>query len=275
MLTLASPAKLNLFLQVVGRRSDGYHDLASLFQVIDLSDTLHFAFHDVDELTCTDSTIPTGASNLVVKATDLFRRKTGHRFNLKVHIEKRIPQQAGLGGGSSNAATTFWALNHLFGQPASLQDLQLWSAEIGSDIPFFLSEGTAFCTGRGEVIRPLSPLSHTKVWIVKPKEGLSTPQVFGRLNLATLPKRHAEEVLQQFIAGEPSYFNDLEEAAISIMPELAVLKSRLLASGFHTVLMTGSGSSLFCVGSANPPDMPGTFVRAAHYINRTPHSWYH
>ncbi len=144
MLTLNSPAKVNLFLRILRRRSDGYHDLASLFQAISLYDTIHFALSDHDELTCDKPGIPTDSTNLILKAADLFRRKTGLKFGLKAHLEKRIPHEAGLGGGSSNAATTLWALNQLHGQPASPDELIAWSGEIGSDITFFLSHGTAY-----------------------------------------------------------------------------------------------------------------------------------
>src|ERR1700733_15970617 len=113
MLTLLSPAKLNLFLRIVRRRPDGYHDLASLFQTVSLADTLHFSLSERDQLTCTDPALLTDHTNLVLKAVDLFRKKTGLSFGLKIHLEKHIPYQSGLGGGSSNAATTLWALNQL------------------------------------------------------------------------------------------------------------------------------------------------------------------
>src|SRR5262249_13981075 len=108
MLTLLSPAKINLFLRILGKRPDGYHELASLFQAIDLADTIHFSLSDADHLTCTDPAIPVDRSNLIWKSVNLFRRKTGLNFHLKIHLEKKIPHQAGLGGGSSNAATTLW-----------------------------------------------------------------------------------------------------------------------------------------------------------------------
>lgn len=274
MLTLASPAKVNLFLRIIRKREDGYHELASLFQAIDLCDKLHFQLADTDKLTCSDSTLPTDHTNLVSKAMQLFRRKTGVNVPLSIHLEKNIPQQAGLGGGSSNAATTLWAYNQLVGSPAKETELAEWAAEIGSDISFFLSGGTAYCTGRGEIMRSIAPLEPTNLWIVKPSMGLSTPQVYGRVNTAAFPKRDPKEMLANFLNGQPEYFNDLEEPAFSVLPELENLKQNLVQAGFSTVLMSGSGSSFFCIGHAQPPMLAGLTCYSARFINRSDGSWY-
>ncbi len=116
---LFSPAKLNLFLRVLSKRKDGYHEIASLFQAIDFGDILTFALSDKDKLTSSDPSIPHDRSNLIFQAADQFRRQTGLHFGLEVDLEKKIPTQSGLGGGSSNAATTLWALNELHGRPVS------------------------------------------------------------------------------------------------------------------------------------------------------------
>lgn len=277
MLTLISPAKINLFLHVVGRRNDGYHDLASLFQAVNLCDVLHFVLSDKDEITCTDPSIPTNSSNLISKAANLFRQKTGFSFGLRVHLEKNIPYQAGLGGGSSNAATTLWALNELLGHPVSIHQLAHWSSEIGSDIPFFFSEGSAYCSGRGERVRALPPLSvnpPNPFWIVKPKVGLSTPEVFQRLNLARIQPCDPERCLALCLSDTPSYFNDLEEAAFSVLPDLASLKTLLVDSGLSPVVMTGSGSAFFCFGPVPPPTIPEAQIFPVSFINRTVGSWY-
>lgn len=274
MLTLQSPAKINLFLRVLSRRLDGYHELASLFQTIDLSDTLHLQLAKDDSLVCTDQELPTDDSNLVSKAARLFRAKTGVRHGLSVYLEKKIPIQAGLGGGSSNAATTLWGFNELCGRPATEEQLISWAGEIGSDVAFFLSQGTAFCTGRGEVLRPLPPLNPIYLWIVKPPKGLSTPQIYGRLKADQLQQRDPEEALKTFRTSYPTYFNDLEIPAFEAMPELAELKAQLYASGFRNVLMSGSGSSFFCIGDGVLPTLPGYLSCATQYINRKPNSWY-
>lgn len=276
MLTLFSPAKINLFLRIVGRRADGYHDLASLFQTISLGDTLHFTLADEDRLICTDSSIPTDGSNLILKAAQLFRQKTGLRFGLDVHLEKNIPSQAGLGGGSSNAATTLWALNALHGFPVTVSELQIWSSEIGSDIPFFFSKGTAYCTGRGECVEELSPLPSQKVTIIKPPSGLPTPAVYARFRSLGLPKHFTspQEDLQSFFSPMPLYVNDLEPAAFVEAPPLAELKQNLLASGFTTVLMAGSGSAFFCLGEGDLKPFTNLFHYDGSFIHRENNDWF-
>ena len=151
-LDLFSPAKINVFLRVVRRRDDGYHDLASLFHVIDLGDDMHFSLlpsgTSKDRLSCNVADVPTDESNLVIKALNLFRNKTGASERFDVDLFKRVPHGAGMGGGSGNAATTLWAANELCGRPATSQQLLEWSGDIGSDISVFFSSGAAYCTGR-------------------------------------------------------------------------------------------------------------------------------
>jgi 4-diphosphocytidyl-2-C-methyl-D-erythritol kinase len=151
-LNLFSPAKINIFLRIVRRREDGFHDLASLFHVIDLGDDMTFSLLPVgstsDQLTCNFPDVPTDESNLVIKALNLFRRKTGATERFSVDLFKRVPHGAGMGGGSGNAATTLWAANEMCGRPATAEQLLEWSGEIGSDISVFFSSGAAYCTGR-------------------------------------------------------------------------------------------------------------------------------
>lgn len=257
-----SPAKINLFLKVLGKRPDGYHNLSSLMQTIDLGDSLHFDWKGESGLTCTDPSIPTDASNLVNKAIDLFGRKTGWRNPVKVHLEKRIPAQAGLGGGSSNAATTLWALNEQAGRPAKVEELLAWSAEIGSDIPFFFSEGTALCEGRGELVMPLQGKKCDPFWIVKPAIGLSTASVFQNYK----PSRSS---------SNDKFFNDLEAPAFALKPELLSLKMILLSTSFEKVLMTGSGTAFICMGKKGPlPLLPNVSVYPVRFLNRLPLQWY-
>lgn len=278
MLTLRSPAKINLFLRVVGRYPNGYHSLASVFQAISLFDEIHFSVDttktESDQLSCTDPTLPTDHSNLILKAADLFRRKTGLSFSLRAHLDKRIPHQAGFGGGSGNAATTLWALNQLCGRPASETSLQEWSGEIGSDIPFFFSHGTAFCTGRGEIVEDLPSTQKINLWIVKPAIGLSTPKVFQQVQLDQLMPRDPLHILKEFSLGYPCYFNDLEEAAFLVHPGLRDLKALLLGAGFHTVLLTGSGSGFFCLGDCSPPNMADLWSYPVSFLNRIKNAWY-
>lgn len=274
MKTFFSPAKVNLFLKVVNRRPDGYHNIASLFQTIDLFDELSIALDSQDSLTVSDPSIPCDETNLVLKAVNLFRRKTGLKFGVKANLNKQIPVQAGLGGGSGNAATTLWALNELCHFPATISQLADWSAEIGSDISFFFSQGTAYCTGRGEKVNNLPHPPSKTVWVIKPPQGLSTPEVYRNLNVSHLSSIHPEKDLNAFLDGKAPYFNDLETSAFRLMPALGELKQDLIARGFQTVLMTGSGSAFFCLGSGTPPKDKTLFCREVKFLNRHPDKWY-
>ncbi len=273
MLTLKSPAKINLFLKIVARRNDGFHELASLFQAIDLHDILTFRLSNVDRLKCNCLSIPTDSSNLILKAVDLFRRKTKRSFGLHVDLHKRIPIEAGLGGGSSNAATTLWALNRLLDCRATDKELMTWASEIGSDLSFFFSTGTAYCTGRGENVRSLAPLPPKSLWICKPENGLSTPQVYSQLCLSNLHPHDPLEALDGFISGKPNYFNDLEKPALSLLPELQTFKQDLLDQGFKTVMLSGSGSSFICL-DGEPKEHLGSFACKSSYLNRSLDNWY-
>lgn len=269
-----SPAKLNLFFRVLRKREDGFHEIASLYQAISLGDTLHVELAERDQLTCTDPRLPTDGSNLILKAVDLFRRKTGLPVHAKIHLEKYIPIESGLGGGSSNAATTLWALNELTGQSASLDELIQWSGEIGSDPSFFFSQGTAYCTGRGEIVQPLPSLPEQHLCLAKPSYGLSTPLVYKNCEIDRFPQRDPQGVLDDFLQGNPAYFNDLEIPAFNLIPELAQVKARLLSTGYDHVTMTGSGTAFFCIGSVRQPDLKDLQFYPTKFLSRDVHSWY-
>lgn len=269
--TFYSPAKVNLFLQVVDKRPDGYHNIASLFQTVDVFDTLDFQLSEIDFFTTNDKSLPIDDSNLIVKALHLFRKKTGLKFHISIYLDKIIPQQAGMGGGSSNAATTLWALNELFGRPAQTEELMAWSSELGSDIPFFFSHGTAYCTGRGELVRDLPPLPETTLWIFKPGKGLSTPAVFDKFKLREASKYNPEDLLADFLVGDPNYFNDLEQAALEVLPSLNDFKQKIDQMGFKILCMTGSGTAFLC--ELKDPTAE-TIYPPVHFVNREQGEWY-
>ena len=264
-LSLRSPCKLNLFLRILGRRESGFHDLASLFQAIDLSDNMQFtklqgSGANADELSCSDETLEIDDSNLVIKALNLMREKTGINTYFKVYLDKNIPMQAGLGGGSGNAATAMYAFNALCGYPASNDDLKVWSGDIGSDITFFFSSGTAYCTGRGEIVQPLPPLpdwEKTRVHVFKPDEGLSTGMVFKNLDLdACMAQTAPEKLLKLWTDSAPAtaakgggLVNDLENPAFLCSASLEKLKSDIAESGLFrdAVMMSGSGTSIYAL----------------------------
>lgn len=240
-----SPAKLNLNFQVLYKREDGYHEIASLYQAIDLFDRLFFSLSARDELTCSGIQIPTDHSNLIVQALTLFRTVCTVP-PLKIHIEKKIPTQAGLGGGSSNAATTLFAINELLNQPLSKKQLIELASQIGSDVSFFFSSGTALCTGRGEIFEDQVLSAPLKGYLAKPHFGLCTKTVYQSVKI-TQPHQRGE------------FFNDLEAAAFTVEPQLAKIK-RTLLSMFKQVVMTGSGSAFFCLEGAPKPMEGVTFI---------------
>ncbi len=270
-LSFISPAKINLFFRVLRKREDGFHEIASLYQAIDLCDTLHFSLSKEDLFTCSDPALSMDAQNLVCKALKLFREKTGRFDPVAIHLEKKIPMQAGLGGGSSNAATTLFALNQLFSTNLSQEDLTELGSVLGSDVPFFFSIGTAYCTGRGERLQempfPESLLRSSCIWIAKPKVGLSTPLVYGACKPELLPQRDPKESFSLF-------YNDLEMAAFSLLPELAILKDTLLDSGFETVVLCGSGTAFFCIGMDHSPQIEGIEFFQTKPFSKENATWY-
>lgn len=268
-LSLFSPAKLNLFFRVLSKRDDGYHEIASLMQAISLGDRLYFERSDRDELTSNDPSLPCDESNLVQRALTLFRQKTGISFPVKIFIEKSIPIEGGLGGGSSNLATTLWALNELSGSRASLSELREWAGIFTSDGPFFFSEGTAYCTGRGEKIKNLSPAPRKNLWLAKVDIGMSTPLVYSRC----IPNACSNEDPQKLLE-KGTYINDLEAPVFTLEPKLEKLKHDLLALGFEAATMTGSGSTFFCFGEVENPSLPGVHFIEAPFLTRSENDWY-
>ncbi len=256
------------------KRPDGFHEIASLFQAISLGDFLTIRPNDgTDHLTCTNPHIPTDQTNLILRAAHLFRAKTGIQRYFSFALDKRIPIEAGLGGGSSNAATTLWGLNEILGTEIEVDILREWAAELGSDVPFFLSSGRAYAEGKGEILTSQTPIAATSIWIAKPSEGLSTPDVYKQVVIEQLTKRDPREALHSHCTDRPIFFNDLEEPAFQLAPQLKDVKRALLQHGFEQVHMTGSGTAFFCFGSVNQPRLPNLQFFPAHFIHRD-EDWY-
>ena len=272
MLSLFSPAKINLFLQVGSKREDGYHELSSLMQTVSLGDFISYQVAQKDSFSCSDTLLPIDDNNLVLKALKVFRKKSHCNLSFKIHLEKKVPFQAGLGGGSSNAATTLWALNQL--TEASYSDLQLMQmgAEIGCDVPFFLSMGTAHCTGRGEKVTLLPNLAKNSLTIVTPSFGQATELVYAQL---TSFRKNFKKINTISLQEKLVYENDLEKAAFAANPKLANVKNKLLQSGFEIVLLSGSGSSFFCFGTADLSSHSDLSQYHVHFIHRSTGKWYH
>ncbi|MEX1012549.1 MAG: 4-(cytidine 5'-diphospho)-2-C-methyl-D-erythritol kinase [Waddliaceae bacterium] len=241
-----SPAKINLFLKVVGRFPDGYHEIETLMQTISLFDEITFSISKSDTLRCDCSQIPTNRSNLIWKAVDAFREETKVHTPLDINLKKRIPHEAGLGGGSGNAATTLWALNQLFNTDLSVESLKLIGAKIGSDVPFFFSSGRAYCKGRGDQFVDVPLFSKDEFWVVKPPISISTQSIYNQFNIQNdFSKECTDDVLGRLQAGSHCYFNDLEKPAFRLHPALMELKTEFSRDSLSDTCMTGSGSAFF------------------------------
>lgn len=270
---LFSPAKINLFFRVLKKRPDGFHEIASLYQAISLGDELTIELIDgADRLLCDNPAIPTDSSNLILKAAELFRCKTGLKCHFRFTLQKHIPIEAGLGGGSSNAATTLWGLNQLLQTQLNIEELKQWGAELGSDVPFFFSSGRAYCEGRGERLTEEPAVSGPEFWIAKPPIGLPTPEVYRNLSLNTLEPRNPLEALHSHRGNAPDFFNDLEQSAFSLAPDLKKFKEALVNGGFDSVHMTGSGTAFYCLGQGLHTDLAHFFPARFHY--RSGQDWY-
>ncbi len=230
MIQVPSHAKINWSLRVTGKRPDGFHDLETVFQLISLHDTLTFRESDRLVVTCDDRTIPTDERNLVVKAA----RALGIE-RVAIHIEKRIPSGGGLGGGSSNAAATLTTLSKIFGLQQPLEAIAL---ELGSDVPFFLVGGTAYATGRGEVITPMADAPKVPLLLVLPRQRVSTAEAFRSL------RRFSPPLGMDAYGDRANFTNDFEEPVFARFPQLRAWKEKLYQLGATWAAMSGSGSTI-------------------------------
>lgn len=253
-------AKLNLHLEVLGKRSDGYHELRTVFQTVGLWDELVIERADTAEITLRVSgpwSLPSGPENLCYRAAQAFLQRWGESGEgVSIELVKRIPPRAGLGGGSSNAASVLRAMAELWGVPGSLRELQPVAAQLGADVPFFLFGGAALATGRGEQIEPLpDPPVAWEVWILWPGWGLSTAEVFSRWRPGSRRQGGISAAFRNLLekrqwSGEPADWfgdNDLEAAAFELSPRLKELYTDLLGGRARAVRMSGSGSTLFAL----------------------------
>lgn len=236
-----APAKLNLFLHITGRRSDGYHLLQSAFMLIDWCDTLHFEFRSDGKISREDLTSALPPEDLIVRAAQALKASSGCLSGVHIGIEKRIPAQAGMGGGSSDAASTLLALNRLWGLNYSLEQLSQIGLKLGADVPFFLAGHNAWVEGVGEKLTPIE-LPASRFLVVKPDAGLETKQIFSD----PLLKRDSETaIISGFAADVYAYGrNDLQSVAQRLCPGVTQALNWLASRGLMP-RMTGSGSAVF------------------------------
>jgi 4-diphosphocytidyl-2-C-methyl-D-erythritol kinase len=248
-----APAKVNLFLEVLAKRPDGYHEIATLLVAVSLYDTLEFKEDSSGavRLRCDVPELTTGPDNLVLKAAALLRQRTGCARGADVRLTKRIPMAAGLAGGSTDCAAALAGLNRLWRLGLSRDELARLGGELGSDVPFFFHTPAAWCTGRGEIVSPLALGRPLDFVIVKPAVGLSTAEVYRGVTVPDRPQT-GEEVRQDVTDGDVEAIarhlhNRLQEAAERLRPEIGAGLGRLRAEGPAGQLMSGSGTSLFAL----------------------------
>ena len=241
-----APAKVNLSLRVLRRRDDGFHDIETLMAPISIFDTLEIERHSGSGLqfTCSDAALPTGNENLAVRAARLFCGKFGYEPHVSIALKKEIPHGAGLGGGSSDAATVLLALDQLFETNLPRKELSQLAAELGSDVPFFIHQSAAWCRGRGEIVEPCA-MPPLPLLLIKPPFGVPTPWAYKNWrDSLEIPGVHYAP--QHFAWGEMA--NDLERPVFEKYLQLAELKQWLLAQPETAgALMSGSGATVFAV----------------------------
>lgn len=252
--SLPSYAKINLILRILGKRSDGFHDLFTVFQTVSLHDKIRFARAKEIKLTCTSNRIPTNDRNIIVKAALALKNKFGYSEGASLRLEKRIPSPGGLGGGSSNAAVALLGLNRLWQLNATSDQLHAIASDLGSDVPFFLYGGTAIGTGRGENLESIEDVQVPAMLIVTPKVRVSTAKAFSRIDAQTLTNENAESILRvcrlEANSLDPRHstlINDFEPSVFDAHPEVLRVKSTLMELGAVNAAMSGSGASVFAI----------------------------
>ena len=250
-LVLRAAAKVNLTLEVLGKRADGYHEIATVMQAVDLSDGITLDDADDLELRSDSATVPTDKGNLAWRAAAALRDAAGIESGVHITLDKRIPVAAGLGGGSSDAAGVLLGLNRLWRLQWPLERLDEVAATLGSDVPFFLRGGAALASGRGEKVEPLKGRSMALV-LVNPRVPSSTAEMYGRLT----PAMYSDGAATRTLAGAlgrstgriaGSLYNGMEAAAAAVFPQIVQMRAALMAAGALGALMSGSGPTVFGV----------------------------
>ena len=257
-----SSCKVNLLLNILGKRPDGFHELETIFQPLPLYDRLEFSQTASGiSMTCSEATLPADSSNLVWRAAAAFLAQAAIHDGVHIHLEKKIPMAAGLGGGSGNAAATLLALNELFGGPLDPPTLQQLAAGLGSDVPFFLQTNPALGIGRGEVIEALDPfpvLSGACVLLIHPGFGVATAWAYKNLSLYPQAlngeRGKAARMIRLLRDGRLAEalqegYNSLEAPVLRKYPLLSLFQDFLRSEGAPLALMSGSGSTTFAIAS--------------------------
>jgi 4-diphosphocytidyl-2-C-methyl-D-erythritol kinase len=249
-------AKINLGLRILGKRPDGYHEIRTLYQTVELHDNLEVALvpgPDGVDVECEDAAVPSGRRNLVYQACQLWKGARGLKGGIEVRLKKQIPTGSGLGGASSDAAAALLGLERLSGNRLDLVTRLRLAARLGSDVPFFFLGGRVLGCGRGEEVYPLADLPRRHCLVVFPGFSVSTPEAYRKAGVR-LTKRFAAHKMEFFgvwsrvpLETWGPAENDFEQVVFAKWPELGRLKSQLIQAGAETALLTGSGSAVYAI----------------------------
>ena len=251
--TLSCNAKINLSLDVVGKRPDGYHNIELIFLEVPLWDTVSVSLRNdgVINLTCNDKTLPTGESNIAYKAAKAFFYEYGENFGCDINLKKNIPHGAGLAGGSADAAGVLKALNQLLSAPFTQEKLMEIGVKLGADVPFCIMGGCAFAKGIGEILTPLPKPEGLYYLLIKPEESISTPYVYQNLDLNKKPENLDMQLVIKAIKenDKGALFkysgNIMEDVTGKKCPVIYEIKDALTNAGAKKALMSGSGTTVF------------------------------
>lgn len=250
-MTIEGNGKINLVLDVKGILPSGYHSVKLIMQEITLSDKISLDFgRSGVSLSCSSSEIPTDNKNIAFRAAELFYAETGISDGVHIHIDKHIPIEAGLGGGSTDGAAVLKAMNEHYGYPLSDDKLIELSTKLGADVPFFIPGGTAVCEGIGEIMTPVESKIKLDLLIVKPDKGMSTPLAYRKLDESGYAHVNVDKVVSALENGDTSALyqsmgNVFEPVAEELVPEVAEIKKAMLSQGAKAAMMSGSGTAVF------------------------------
>lgn len=249
-------AKINLILDVVGKREDGYHNLSSIFTNVDLRDVIELEKNrsGTINLISNSSLIPLNKDNLCFKAAQLMLKKFNITSGVNIRLEKNIPVSAGLGGGSSDAAAVMRAIIRLFNIKTNMDELINIAVKIGADVPYFLHNGTCLVEGIGEKVERIKSVPFSWIILIKPNFGVSTKKVFLNLKLNEIHHPNVKNMLnaienKNLEQIKANLGNSLEQVAFKLFPKIKKIKNRLISLGYRNVLMSGSGPTLFVLTS--------------------------
>ena len=253
-LTVKAAAKVNLYLDILGKRNDDYHEIESIMQSVTLYDRLVFRSLKQEIIIWSDNPkIPSGKGNLCYQAAELFFKKAKIKKGVRIEIYKSIPERSGLGGGSVDAAATLWGMNKLFETEIPLLDLSKLAKLLGADVPFCLTGGTSLVRGKGENLIPLPPIRDGWLVLLDPGIPISTFWVYQKIRVRLTEKRLNAKLLTNLIKKQGllgislSLYNKLEEVVLKKFPLIKVIKEEMIKAGARGAIMTGSGSVIFAV----------------------------